>query len=527
MVLCHGCFDIVHPGHIKHLQHAARLGDRLIVSLTSDRHIGKGANRPLIPQELRAENLAALDCIDWVVIDPHSTAAPLLKQLQPDVYVKGREYEMSRDPRFLEERAIVESCGGRVVFSSGDVIFSSTALISELEHSADPFQLSLKHIMEQHDLSAPSLERIVNQFRGVRIAVIGETIIDTYVMCDRPEVAGESPIMTLRPVEERSYDGGAAIIARHLAAMGARPILITALPRSTPAAALVSRLECEGGEVRWIETEQPLIEKRRFLVGDTKVMKLDLGDPLTLPVVEQDRLHHLADAAADETEAVIIADYGQGLFSPALISGLCHTLRGRTGVLVGDVSGRRSNLLALRDLDLLCPSEHEVRDALHDYEEGLSAVTWRLLDRTNTRAAIITQGGDGMTAFDRKSDADQRPQDWRQRLSADHIPAFARHAVDPLGCGDALLAAATLALAVRAPLVVAALLGNLAAADQARRLGNAVIAAADLRRGIYRLDEAQLTCSHAPDISFHTPHTSTLPEHTRRDQLSASHSQPT
>ena len=64
VVLCHGCFDIVHPGHIRHLQHAARQGDRLLVTITGDEVMGKGAGRPLIPQELRAESLAALDCVD-------------------------------------------------------------------------------------------------------------------------------------------------------------------------------------------------------------------------------------------------------------------------------------------------------------------------------------------------------------------------------------------------------------------------------------------------------------------------------
>src|SRR5437588_151191 len=92
VVHCHGCFDIVHPGHIHHLQFARSLGDVLIVSVSADSHVNKGIDRPLIPDDLRARALAALECVDCVYINPHTTAAELLEALAPDVYVKGREY---------------------------------------------------------------------------------------------------------------------------------------------------------------------------------------------------------------------------------------------------------------------------------------------------------------------------------------------------------------------------------------------------------------------------------------------------
>ena len=136
IVMCHGCFDIVHPGHIRHLQFAASLGDRLVVTITADAAMGKGRGRPLIPEQYRAETLAALRCVDFVAIDPNPTAVENLQLLRPDVYVKGHEYENSRDRRFLAERKVVEACGGRVVLSPGDVIFSSTKLIGAMRGEA-------------------------------------------------------------------------------------------------------------------------------------------------------------------------------------------------------------------------------------------------------------------------------------------------------------------------------------------------------------------------------------------------------
>src|SRR5215212_3494702 len=136
VVQCHGCFDIVHPGHIHYLQFARSQGDILVVSVSADTQVNKGADRPLIPDDLRAESLAALECVDLVYVNPHPTAVELLDQLRPDVYVKGREYETNNDPRFLAEREAVTKHGGRVVFSSGDVIYSSSALIGDMHTGA-------------------------------------------------------------------------------------------------------------------------------------------------------------------------------------------------------------------------------------------------------------------------------------------------------------------------------------------------------------------------------------------------------
>lgn len=132
VVMCHGCFDIIHPGHIRHLQFAATLGDRLLVTITGDDAMRKGKGRPLISEQQRAANLAALNGVDFVAIDPNPTAVANLRRLRPDIYVKGREYEHNRDPAFLAEKNVVEGYGGRVVLSPGDVVFSSTQIIEAM-----------------------------------------------------------------------------------------------------------------------------------------------------------------------------------------------------------------------------------------------------------------------------------------------------------------------------------------------------------------------------------------------------------
>lgn len=492
VVQCHGCFDIVHPGHIRHLRHARSFGTRLLVTVTADLVMAKGEGRPLIPEELRAENLAALDFVDWVAINHAPTAEDLLERTRPDVYVKGKEYERNGDPRFLREREAVERHGGRVVFSSGDVVFSSTALIAALEDRGDPFQSRLRELLTRERLDAAGVERLVSGFRGRRAVVVGETILDTYVLCDRAEVAGESPVLSLRPIERRSFDGGAAIVAQHLAALGARPTLVTALPRSVEAERLRARLEERGVEVRAVETDRPLIEKERYLVGAQKVMKIDRGQRLEFDAAQRDRLLALCAESSEGCDAAIVTDFALGLLPPATIGPLCRALRSRVGVLSGDVSGRRANLLAFEQMDLLCPSESELREAMQLPDDGLASAVWSLLDVTRSRAAIVTLGPDGLVAFDRPADARREGARYLERVSGEHVPSFAPFAVDQLGCGDALLAAATIALASGASIVQAAMVGSVAASAEAQRLGNIPIGAADVRRGFARLQSAQL-----------------------------------
>ncbi|MCA9287789.1 MAG: adenylyltransferase/cytidyltransferase family protein [Phycisphaerales bacterium] len=527
VVQCHGCFDIVHPGHIRHLRFARQLGDILLVTLTGDSSIAKGTGRPLIPEELRADNLAALDFVDWVHVESRPTAGELLGEVRPDVYVKGREYEFNSDPRFKAERRAVEDHGGRVVFSSGDVVFSSTALIAALEQSVDPFHARLRDLLARDEAQGATLGGIVSAMRGVPVVVVGETILDTYVLCDRPDVAGESPIMTLRPAEYRHYDGGAAIIARHAAALGARPVLITPMPTGGPgleaARAVRQRLIAEGVDVRPIPVETPLPEKQRFLVGAQKVMKVDLVDRLVVDTTTGERLVQMATAAAREVHAgvAIVADFGLGLFSSALLRRLCLALREHAAIMAGDVSGRRSNLTAMSGMDLLCPSEGEVRDAMGLHDQGLPAVTWRLLERTNAKRAIISMGGDGLIAFDRiQGGAESEPASraeattsarsdaksgdgWARRLAAEHIPALCPFAVDPLGCGDSLLTTAALALGAGGSLLSAAILGAAAAGVQAQRLGNLPVSATDVRHGVARLHASHLAYAPAEVLDAH------------------------
>jgi len=97
VVLCHGTFDLMHTGHIRYLQRAKQEGDVLMVTITGDAYVNKGPGRPVFNEQLRAENLAALACVDFVAINHEVTAVELLHEIQPNVYAKGSDYSSHSD----------------------------------------------------------------------------------------------------------------------------------------------------------------------------------------------------------------------------------------------------------------------------------------------------------------------------------------------------------------------------------------------------------------------------------------------
>lgn len=129
---CHGCFDLMHPGHIKYFQAAKKMGDILVVTVTPDAYVDKGPGRPVFNQDLRAESIAALECVDYVSINKWPTAEETLKLLRPNVYVKGQEFENLEDKtgKIQKEAAIVKEIGAETRFTH-EIVFSSTDLINK------------------------------------------------------------------------------------------------------------------------------------------------------------------------------------------------------------------------------------------------------------------------------------------------------------------------------------------------------------------------------------------------------------
>lgn len=475
VVQCHGCFDIVHPGHLRYLKFAKDQGDVLVVTVTADEVVGKGADRPYITERLRLENLAAIEYVDFVCLDRNHWAGPILEAVRPDVYVKGKEYATSSDPRFAREKDLVESQGGKVIFSSGDVVYSSTFILSQFRERFRFEEDKISSFVERHGLTRSRLEERISGFPKRRVLVVGDPILDRYVHCDAVAVASEGPLLSVVPLRDEWFAGAGALIARQIVTLGGEAELLTPLGAGADAERFSSDLERAGVSLVAIGTdERPLYTKTRYLVDETKVFKVNSGGPAPLSTRAERDLLAALEARLPEFEALVVVDFGYGLFSAGLAARVAE-VAARVGVpYFTDVSqGGGANILRFRGPAVATPTEEELRFAFADRESGLSNLASRYYEETGAGALVITMGKRGSVLFDRPA----RPG---ERLTSDYLPALRTASVDPVGAGDVFLSLVVLSELGGGELPVGVYLGTAASSLHVSRLGNEPVQLDDL-----------------------------------------------
>ncbi len=476
VVQCHGCFDIVHPGHLRYLRFAKEQGDCLIVSVSGDEVVGKGPGRPFIGEKLRAENLAAIEFVDYVTIDRHTWAGPVLEAVKPDVYVKGREYATKADPRFLKEKALVEAYGGSVIFSSGDIVYSSSYILERFRDRFDLDQQRVTAFCERHEVTGQRLRSVLRAFAGRRVLVVGDPILDSYRYCDAPTLAAESPVLSVTPVRSEIHAGGAFLVASQLSLLGATVSVLSPRGESEDHAALAELLGAYGAS--WLGpavSSRPVFTKTRFVVGEQKVLQVNEGFPSPLSEEANRAFTETLSGLWETHEAALVCDFGYGLLSPTVVSRL-NELAARGGKpLYLDVSGRgRGSLLRVRHARLASPTEAELRGAFDDPDSGLSHLVLQLMRATEAQALALTLHGRGAMLF-------LPPQEESDRLPTDYLPSLHRGAVaDAVGAGDVFLAGLALSDLVSGDPALGVYLGSCLSDLHISRLGNGPESSVDL-----------------------------------------------
>lgn len=463
VILCHGTFDIVHPGHIRHLLYAKSKGDILVVSITGDAHIVKDNYRPYVPQDLRQLNLAALEFVDYVITDFDPTPLNNLRRLKPDFFVKGYEYvDGGVHPKTQEELSVLESYGGEVIFSPGDIVYSSSSLINTAPPNIEVEKLMI--LMEREGISFGDLRQTLTAFSTISAHVVGDTIVDSYTQCIPIGGMTKTPTMSVRFEKKIDFVGGAAVVAKHLKAAGAKVYFSTVLGNDAFAEFVLKDLKEFGVEcLEIVDQTRPTTNKNAVVVNNYRLLKIDTVDNRSM----SDRISEFLgkNIATTPANVVVFSDFRHGIFNKTSIPDLVSKIvPGTFRVADSQVASRWGNILDFQEFDLVTPNEREARFSLGDQDSVVRNLALDLKSKAKCKTLILKMGERGvLTCRDLPMD------DPRSFFS---VGSFCDHSVDPVGAGDALLAYATLSLYVSKNEAIASILGVLAAACECEYDGN-------------------------------------------------------
>ena len=478
IIMCHGTFDLVHPGHVQHLMYAKSKADILIASLTTDAHIGKANFRPYVPEELRAMNLAALEVIDFVIIDRNPTPLENIRQLQPDYFAKGYEYsESGIHPRTREEMATLESYGGEMIFTPGDVVYSSSAFIE-----LGPPKISAEKLvilMESEGVTFSGLREALKRFDKIHVHVVGDTIVDSYTYCSLIGGTAKTPTFSVKYERQADFTGGAGVVAKHMRRAGASVRFSTVLGDDDMGRFVLNDLETSGVDCKaMIDPTRPTTQKNAFVAGGYRMLKVDRVDnrPISDRIFEQLK-KSLSEAT---TDAVVFSDFRHGIFSRKTIPELTQSIPAKAlKVADSQVANRWGNILDFEGFDLITPNEREARFALGDQDSVIRPLAMELYRRAQCKTLILKVGEQGILTYLEPSD---------HVRSFFTIDSFVNNLVDAVGAGDALLAFSTLALVATQSPAVASILGSIAAAIACEHEGNTPVSPEQVLQKIQSLE---------------------------------------
>jgi rfaE bifunctional protein kinase chain/domain len=420
-----------------------------------------------------------LEVVDYVIIDENPTPLENIKSLQPDYFAKGYEYVRNGlHPKTQEEREVVQNYGGEIIFTPGDVVFSSSAFLEMAPPSISVEKLLT--LMEAEAVTFDALRAALDAFTDVQVHVVGDTIVDSYIYCSLIGSTAKTPTFSVKYDHEVDFVGGAGIVAKHVRKAGAAVRFSTVLGSDTLKEFVLKDVRGHGIECdAVVDRTRPTTQKTVFIAGDYRMLKVDKLDnrPISDRILQQLQ----ESLSSNRADAIVFSDFRHGVFSRSTTPELTKTVP--TGVFRAadsQVASRWGNILDFKGFDLITPNEREARFALGDQDSVIRPLALELYLRAQCKTLILKVGERGIITYRAASD------DSRSFFTVD---SFVDNLVDPVGAGDALLAYSTLALVTTGSPVVASILGGMAAAVACEHDGNNPVDPADVVRKLETVEK--------------------------------------
>jgi len=470
VVFVSGNFNIIHPGHLRLLRFAKECGDYLVVGVLDDKAAGS-----FIDEKLRLEGLQAIAWVDYAFILRESPVA-FIEKLQPAFVVKGKEHEERENP----EKDVLHQYGGKLLFSSGEISFSSIDLMN-----TEWKELSVSSIKKpvdypkRHKFSFSELIEISDRMKGLKVCVLGDTIVDEYITCDALGMSQEDPTIVVTPVAWEKFIGGAGIVALHARGLGADVQFFSVVGKDESQNYVQNRLESQGVNVHLFQDEsRPTTLKQRFRAKQKTLLRVSHLRQHSISAEIRERFYKEISDVLAGIDLVIFSDFNYGCLPQSLVDQVTAICNQRGIMMVADSqsSSQVGDVSRFKKMTLVTPTEREARFAVHDFESGLVVLAEKLRRKSSTRNVIITLDEEGVLIHAET----EKESDWL----TDRLPAFNTAPKDVSGAGDSFLTCTSMAMAVGADIWKSSYLGSIAAACQVGRIGNIPLAPEDIKAEI-------------------------------------------
>ena len=463
--LCHGVFDLLHYGHLLHFQSAKKKCDFLFVSITSDQFIKKGPNRPIHNEYERLHFLKSLNFIDFAFIAKGESGVDSINLIKPDIYFKGGDYQNNlsdKTKKIFREIDAVKKNKGKI-FYTNEKHMSSSKIINEqglaISEKHVEFLKMIKKLINYEDI----IQLLDVAKKKDKTLVVGDLIVDKYVFGNVLGKSGKEPHMVFSRKSEEMYIGGSAIISNHLSDFVNKITLISDIGNELEIKKLLNVNLKKNILHAYLQTSKnsKTCVKTRFV--DT-VSKYKLFGSYSIPSLDNKLFHHLLNnhlkKNIKKNDIIIIADYSNNFFDLNSLKKICKSKK-----FVCGMSQKNSNdskfqtLTHLKNLDLLCINEGELRSEVKDKSNTIEFIARNFIKKNNLKYLVITKGIDGSILFDKKS-------------NSYYCPSFNAKPVDKLGAGDSMLAILSVLLKNKTNPLVALFIASLVASSVVNNVGN-------------------------------------------------------
>lgn len=467
VALCHGVFDLIHPGHIVHFEQAKKMGDVLVVSITSEKFVRKGPGRPYFNDEMRMKFLEAIEYIDYVMLSEGYTVDDIVEVVEPDIYVKGEEYKRAKDDitgKISEEQAIVEQHGGKIQFTSGQV-FSSTKLINTaLSGLPDDVKSYMEDLKSRYSMN--DIKKYAEMASRLKVLVIGDTIIDKYTYCSLQGMMSKDMGYSARLSHSEEYLGGAVAIARHLSFFAGDVTLMSIIGNEEKIRLrMFDELADKVALKLTYSQEIPTIVKRKYLSRNekreeyTKIFAVNnIPEKPGFENEAKDKFLDKLKESIEEFDVVFLCDFGHGLVDEEVM----EVVQEKAKYLVLNCQTNSSN----KGMNIITKYARADVFTLDQQELNLAYPVYGKDEKEKLAMLSSHLGGNGwltrgsMGAYGIEGG------------SVHECPAFTLTVKDTVGAGDAFFSLAGIFTAAGASMELGTFMGNIGGALGANIVGN-------------------------------------------------------